>query len=164
MTYADTGEPVPHAPLEVTASRGRVGLRRRIRDRRRWAVPRQSSAGRPHLQRLGLSPGGAALPHRHERLDWPKGALEQSLDLALPRGVLIRGKVTEEGSGKPVPGATVDFSLVRDAGDARTAEASALNTASDGSFQLGAVPSPGYLFVKGPSDDYVLQTIGDRDG
>ena len=33
---------------------------------------------------------------------------------------------------------------------------------SDGSFQLGAEPSPGYLFITGPSDDYVLQAIGSR--
>ena len=26
VTYADTGKPVPHAPLEVMASRGRVGM------------------------------------------------------------------------------------------------------------------------------------------
>ena len=33
---------------------------------------------------------------------------------------------------------------------------------SDGSFRLGAEPAPGYLFVWGPDDDYVLQAIGSR--
>ena len=39
--------------------------------------------------------------------NWPKGAVEYPIDLALPRGVVIRGKVTEEGSGKPVAGARI---------------------------------------------------------
>ena len=109
VTYADTGKGVPHAPLEVMASQGRVGIlsefetdaegRFRVnpppadRSYSVTAFPRQ---GQPYLIAT-------------KRLEWPKGALEQSLDLALPRGVLIHGKVTEEGSGKPVPGATVDF-------------------------------------------------------
>ncbi len=37
-----------------------------------------------------------------------------------------------------------------------------VSTASDGSFQLGAEPSPGYLFILGPGDDYVLQTFSSR--
>ena len=97
-----------------------------------------------------------------KRLEWPKGALEQSLDLALPRGVLIHGKVTEEGSGKPVPGATVDFVTRAERPNRARTRASSVQTASDGSFQLGAEPSPGHLFVQGPSDDYVLQAIGSR--
>jgi hypothetical protein len=161
VTYGDTGKPVPHAPLEVMASRGRVGLpaefetdaygRARVNSRPSdgifniWAYPPE---GQPYLI-------------DHVRIDWPKAALEQSVDLALPRGVLIRGKVTEEGSGKPVPGATVDFSARAVPGDANSGGVRS-STASDGSFQLGAVPSWGYLFVKGPGDDYVYQTIGDR--
>src|SRR5262249_22121131 len=94
-------------------------------------------------------------------LVWPKGALEQSLDLALPRGVLIRGTVTEEGSGQPVPGATVAF-FYRAQRQNRENGSRVLDTASDGSFQLGAAPSPGCLYVEGPSDEYVLQFIGSR--
>ena len=93
-----------------------------------------------------------------KRIVWPEGGFEQSLDLALPRGVLIRGTVTEEGSGDAVPGATLDFLpfTPRGSGGERGI------TGADGSFQLGATPSPGYLFLRGPSDDYVLQAIGSR--
>ena len=42
--------------------------------------------------------------------DWPKGAVEQAADLVLARGMLIHGKVTEHGSGKPVAGARMSFS------------------------------------------------------
>ena len=59
-----------------------------------WAYPPE---GQPYLM-------------DHQRIVWNKAALEQSVDLTLPRGVAIRGTVTEEGSGKPVPDATVGFS------------------------------------------------------
>ena len=157
VTYADTGKPVPHAPLGVRpAGAG-------------WATPAEfetDAEGRlranpppaDHIyRRHGLSPGGQPYLTASKRLVWPKGELEQSLDLALPRGVSIRGKVTEEGSGKPVPGATVDFvSRGGAAGQSGKAGSTGM-TASDGSFQLGAAAGSGYLFVKGPSDDYVLQ-------
>ena len=40
---------------------------------------------------------------------WTKGAVRKHLDIPLPRGVLIRGKVTERGSSTPLSGATVQF-------------------------------------------------------
>ncbi len=160
VTYADTGEPVPHAPLEVMASQGRVGFpadfetdadgRARVnpppsdRSYNVWAYPPE---GQPYLI-------------DHKRIEWPKAALEQSLDLALPRGVRLHGKVTEEGTGKPVPGAAVDFASY--AGRPNGAKSVVIVTAPDGSFQLGADHRPGSLFVKGPGDDYMLQTIGNR--
>ena len=54
-------------------------------------------------------PPGPALPRRRETARVAHGTLEQSVDIALPRGVSIRGKVTERASGKPVAGATVEF-------------------------------------------------------
>ena len=42
-------------------------------------------------------------------LEWPKGSIEQSLDLVIPRGVAIRGRVTDEHSGEVVAGAALRF-------------------------------------------------------
>src|SRR5262249_35727163 len=109
VTYADTGKPVPHAPLQVRASQGRVFTadesktdaegRSRINS---WPADRVYDF-------LAYAPEGQPYLPVRGNVEWPKGALEQSLDLALPRGVLIRGKVTEKNSGKPVPGASVGF-------------------------------------------------------
>ena len=161
VTYGDTGEPVSHAPLRVMASRGRVG---QLADFETDALGRARVNPRPSdgiFNIWAYPPEGQPYLIDHTRVDWPRAALEHSVDLALPRGVSIRGKVTEEGSGKPVPNATVDFSARAIPGDANSGGMQC-NTAPDGSFQLGAVPGPGYLFVKGPSDDYVFQTIGNR--
>ena len=59
------------------------------------------------------SPDGAPYLIAEKQGEWPKGAVEQSVDLALPRGVVVRGKVTEEGTGRPVAGAVVRIAPYR---------------------------------------------------
>src|SRR6266852_5304855 len=44
-----------------------------------------------------------------KRLEWPKGAIQQEIEITLPRGVLVRGVISEAVSGKPVAGAVVEF-------------------------------------------------------
>ena len=110
VTYADTGKPVPHARLIVNAMGGG----------QRGSRPTDFQTDADGRFRANPSPGdrfsvNAAPPAGQPYLGdsktfaWPKGAIEHSLDLSLPRGVLIRGKVTEEGSHHPVAEARVVF-------------------------------------------------------
>ena len=160
VTYADTGQPVPRSPLRVQASRARVALvdesetddagQARINSwpaDRTYGITAYPPEGQPYLVTSG-------------RVDWPKGALEQTLNIALPRGVLVHGKVTEEGTGKPVAGAQVVFAKHGRPGGQGLSKS--VRTNSDGSFRLGAEPEAGHLFVRGPDDDYVFQIIGSR--
>ncbi len=67
--------------------------------------------------RRGASVFRSSLRRRMERrtsklkriVTWPKGAVEQTVDLTLTRGAVIRGTVVEEGSGRAVAGACVTF-------------------------------------------------------
>jgi protocatechuate 3,4-dioxygenase beta subunit len=162
VTYADTEEGVPHAPLVLLASNGRAAIP---------AAFETDAEGRfrlnppPADRSYGLTaypPQGQPYLPASKGIEWPKGALEQSVDIALPRGISIRGKVTEAGSGKPVPGAAVAYFGRGRRQGGRPSASNSLDTASDGSFHLGAEPVPGSLFIKGPTDDYVLQAIGIR--
>jgi hypothetical protein len=161
VTYGDTGKPVPHAMLAVqpmirsnkdpysyfeTDAEGRFAMNPRSSDR--YYISAWPPAGQPYLI-------------KSRPLEWPKGALEQSLDLALPRGVAIHGKATEEGSGEPIEGATLSF-VARAPQQDRSVSIAHASTAADGSFQFGALPDSGTLFVMGPSDDYVLQAFDQR--
>ena len=75
---------------------------------------------------------------------------------------MIRGKVTEEGSGKPVAGARVWFvGAGRRRGD-RWLERPPWTTAAGWLVPARGPPTPGYLVVLGPSDDYVFREIGQR--
>jgi protocatechuate 3,4-dioxygenase beta subunit len=163
VTYADTGQPVPHAllyvaPLYQGGSGGGIAEFEADDDGRFRANP---YSGDGYSVRA-YPPAAQPYLSKGQRFDWPKGAIEHSLDLALPRGVSIHGKVTEEGSGQPIAGATVRF--IADAQRQDNADSSSgstvLDTAADGSFRFGALPSPGFLAVMGPSDDYVYQETG----
>jgi RNA polymerase sigma factor (sigma-70 family) len=158
VTYADTGKPVPHAVLMVS-SQQQADFEADAEGRFRINPP--SSDG---YNISAHPPGGQPYLTIRQHLDWPKGAIEQSLDLALPRGVSIRGKVVEEGSGRPIAGATVRFitHAERQGNASLNSGSTVLDTAADGSFQFGALPKPGYLSVMGPSDDYTFQSISER--
>ena len=72
----------------------------------------------------------------------------------------MRGKVSEHGTGRPVDGATVNFFATRTANDEGFARAGVPATSgADGSFALAVPPRKGFLMVRGPSDDYVLQQL-----
>ena len=109
---------------------------------------------------MAAPPDGQTDLSAQTRFSWTKGTVEHSLDLALPQGVLIRGKVTEEGSGKPVPGATVMYmrplASTTGGGDgiSRPAE-----TRPDGSFQIAILPKADHLAIQAPNDDYVLREM-----
>ncbi len=91
--------------------------------------------------------------------EWTKGASERRVDLTLPRGLSLHGKVVEEGSGRPVEGAALGY-VIRDG--AVGMPACRARTGPDGSYQFAVLPATGTLAVVGPSDDYLFQEIGDR--
>jgi hypothetical protein len=155
VTDADTGKPIAGAGVNANY----------LRD-----VPARTDADGRFRASAGMSdqvsvaivpPEDQPYLGSNKLLDWPKGAVEQSLDVALPRGVVIHGKVTEAASGAPVAGADVRLlgHITRTAIQRRLSVPSL--TKSDGSFQLVTEPGrPGYLAVQGRSDDYARQEIG----
>ena len=159
VTYADTGKPVPHTALEVVAFRGGAGYTNAFRtdtegrfranpfSTDRYAVNVYAPAGQPYLNAsTGI-------------FDWPKGALEHRVDLTLARGTVLRGKVVEDGTGRPVPRAMLGYVGHRDA-DAESGPWNSFAVSGpDGSFQFAVKPGMGTLIVLGPSEDYVLRQM-----
>jgi hypothetical protein len=89
------------------------------------------------------------------------------VQLVLPRGVLVHGKVTDAQSGKPVAEASVQF-IPRSANnsnlreDVLTGWQSIVLSGSDGRFSIAVLPGPGYLLTHGPTADYILQEFGEN--
>ena len=152
VTAADTGKPIIDA--DVHTGLPRTVVRRTDADGR-FRVPIAAS-GLPFVT-VTPAPGQPYLVFS-KPIEWPKGAVEHTMDIALTPGTLIHGKVTEAGSGRPVAEALVRFvpsssrRIVSRFDDVMTS-----STKPDGSFQLVIVSEPGHLEVEGPSDDYVLQ-------
>jgi hypothetical protein len=109
-------------------------------------------------------------PDGQPYLVWKQGlsfaqAARLETDIALERGVLVRGRVDESPSGRPVPEALL-LHRRRNANNPFTKGGlelwdwchgvlQAAVTAADGSFQVAVPPGPGHLFVIGGTHDFV---------
>ena len=149
VTYQDTGKPsIGARVMIVTAGGGEV----------------RGTTDKDGRYRLNVRPAGAQFPESGNDLGvhvyppegepywmasqgvtWVKGATRHETNVALPRGVLVRGKVTEAGSDKPIAGAFIEYNgqwMHRG------------RSAADGSYSF-AVPAgaTGPLTVNGPTPD-----------
>ncbi len=166
VTYADTGKPVPHARVTIGGFgqlQAGVGPGPVISETDAEGRFRANAGPGDRGGVTAAPPEGQSYLGAYKRVDWPKGAIAQTVNLTLPRGTMIRGKVTEQGSGQPIAGAVVFHFARRTPDEARVAwRGSQCETSADGSFELAAPSRPGYLIVRGPTEDYVLQEIGDN--
>ena len=112
VTDAETGKPVPHAQLRFVAMGAIIQQQRLYRATRfeadgdgRFARTRRVAS----FQIFASPPDVKTYLQTRKTIDWPKGAVEQTVDLALDRGAAIRGTVVEEGTGRAVAGAAVTF-------------------------------------------------------
>ena len=161
---ADTGAPIPNASVSVGSSINRFwsgGGRRFPADQAGrftanvapgqyysiWAYPPQ---GQPYL-----------IPDH--RFEWNKGAVKTAMDIKLPRGVLLQGKVVEQGSGRALAGASVQFSAIPRMDDIISGWRAIVDSKNDGSFQIAVPPGKGHLLVFGPTPDFVLKEIGELE-
>jgi RNA polymerase sigma factor (sigma-70 family) len=109
-------------------------------------------------------PGGVPYLSTEERLRWPKGAAEHKLRIKLPRGVLVRGKVVDKTSGKPVEWVHVSFQPQEKDNPKRPANLlrpsqGAVFSDTDGSFELVVPPGPGRLLARAPGWDFIWTGI-----
>lgn len=114
----------------------------------------------------------AYLFHAHE-WKWPNNRLsDANLTIKMRTGIVISGRVTEKGTGKPVPKVALAFEsqeynnpLFDESSRSRfTGADMKYATDADGRFQMPVWPGPGYLIVTAPTLDYVHQEIslGDK--
>jgi len=164
VTYGDTGKPVPHAAIEIIAYRGGPGYQNAFEtdaDGRFRANPLSTDS---YAVAVYAPEGQPYLNASTGIFSWTKGALEHRVDLSLRRGTVIRGKVTEKDTGRPVAGAMLGFIGRPLADGASESWSGRVQTRPDGSYLLAvrSQPGPGTLIVLGPSDDYILQEMGQR--
>jgi RNA polymerase sigma factor (sigma-70 family) len=102
---------------------------------------------------------------------WPRAAGKQTVDVALPRAVEVRGKVVEASSGQAVAQARVDFwsraiPLPKDIfGELPDGifYPRWLKTDARGEFRWIIPTGPCHVLVNGPGPDYVLKKIATAD-
>jgi hypothetical protein len=157
---ADTGGPIPNAVIAVRASPGRSGgmvtTKFRADDQGRFKINPYAGT---YFRISAFPPEGQPYLAREFELAWTKGAVKKEMDFTLARGVLIRGKAIEEGTGRPVARASVHFFPINRSGDVVSGLEAIVASRDDGSFQVAVPPGKGYLMVLGPTLDYIPQQI-----
>jgi RNA polymerase sigma factor (sigma-70 family) len=157
VTYQDSGKPVPHARLMLA----NPVIETRADAEGRFKVPLYTPrddpfAGYPRdIAINAYPPPGEPYLAAAQGVDFPRGVVKREVNLALPRGVLLRGKITEAGSGKAVAGAYVSH-------DSRFDHCPV--SAPDGSYQIGVAPGGVRLVVAHPSGEYIAQIVGSGGG
>jgi hypothetical protein len=102
-----------------------------------------------------------------ETIRWEAGDRVKEVNMALPRGVLVRGKVVESGTDAPVVGASIQY-LPEEVNNPNTADHiltgwQGIQLSNErGEFEIAVLPGPGRLLVHGPKGKYVLQEIASR--
>jgi RNA polymerase sigma factor (sigma-70 family) len=152
VLYEDTGKPVPGTRVLGTTT-DRDG---------RFRLQLSRTVG---VTLTVIAPEGEPYLSVYHRVEWPKGAVRHTVEIRLPRGALVRGRVTEAGSGAPVAGACVQFypQRLNDTGLSRhvlTGYQACDLTKADGTFTIAVLPLPGHVLIQGPTLDYVHQEIG----
>ena len=171
VTYADTGAPVPHARMAVQGGHyisdladalGRFRLNPYAD-----VVYRSMTTGEALFTVYAYAPDGQPYLGVQKEITWTKGSVRQTVDFALPRGVLIRGKVTEASSAKTVEGCCIKYEpLHRGNFDPSygvlTGEWSAVISRHDGTYSIPVPEGPGHLVVSQASPEYILSEFGSQ--
>lgn len=163
ITYEDTGEPVPNGKVAVWASQQKFGSM--------VTVTCQTDADGKYriLPKPGIRFGVTAYPpggvpymaRKAKQLEWENSDLNREVDIKLPRVVLVRGRVLEAGTDKPVANAKITF----EEGDKSskmpenviTGWQAAQKTDADGNFTFAVPPGRGTLLIRKFGGNYVMK-------
>jgi hypothetical protein len=154
VVTADTGRPIADAVVSVKASRGPFGgmfeSSCRSDDEGRFRI---SPHAGDYFRVRAVPAQGQPYLESGQEFTWTKGAVKKAIELKLTHGALLQGNVIDEATGRPVAGAAL-----RSLPKKRSVETEAMSE-HDGSFRLAVPPGEGYLFVLGPTLDFVPKQI-----
>ncbi|MHC5541348.1 sigma-70 family RNA polymerase sigma factor, partial [Singulisphaera rosea] len=147
MAYNPNSSAYYHEVVSVTDDQGRYRL---------------TGMARSDRYRLFLTPGkGQPYPSVNfdERADSP-GLEPATINLKLKRGVLIRGRLTDKATGKPVRGMVASFVLrenpyAKDYAGLANGYDPIGYTDAEGRFEVSTLPGPGFIAARSESPRYL---------
>ena len=169
----DTGKPMPYARLDINSyTKSEEGYYTGG-----GAVLGQADAqGRFKISTypgntgfvMAMPPEGQPYLVNSTDFNWSKGMVKQEVVVKLSRGLLMHGKITEAGSGKPLANASVEYQTARD--DVVKVKRKIhggwhgrVLTAADGSYSLAVPPGSARLLVTAPTPDYIAEPVGSAE-
>ncbi len=160
---ADTGQPIPNASVSAGTDVASEYARGFHTDKFR-----ADADGRFQINPMigsnytlgAFPPAGQPYLIHQEKLAWTKGMVRMTHDIKLPRGVILRGKVAEQGTGRPLAGSSIQFFPLPSRKDVLDGWQAIVASGQDGSFEIVVPAGKGHLLVFGPTSDYILEKIG----
>jgi RNA polymerase sigma factor (sigma-70 family) len=161
VTDKETGKPLPGVHVEMTPMR----MQRPYRGNRIVSVRTDASgryraagtAGDDYRVTAYPDPGSGYIPIEKRYRGWPAGAKVLEVNLAVSKGRVLRGRVVEAGSERPLAGASVLYKP--EPGNPHNRQAYRFDnpvwTDGDGHFALTAVPGAGLLTVEAPTPGFI---------
>ena len=159
---ADTRLPISNAVIAVGATRAGTGItmtKFRADNQGRFTA-NPFPGDQFHLNAFALAGQPYLVPQ--VEFAWTKGAVKKVIDIKLPRGTSIRGKVIEQGTGRSLAGASVQYTAIDHPDHVKGGWEATVASKDDGSFEIVVPPGKGHLLIFGPTSDYVLEVIGDQ--
>jgi beta-lactamase regulating signal transducer with metallopeptidase domain len=165
VTFGDSGQPAAGAQLHVIGYRTANTIQSFDRiDGQTGPDGRYRISGplAHHYSIVVDPPQGTPYFLRRLTLDATVGT-RQELNVAMQRGILMRGQIHESTSGQSVAGAIVVYRPNRKKNPMFREDLFAIGeyrelsvvSGVDGSFRIPALPGQGHLLVKGPNSDFV---------
>ena len=161
ITDSETKKPLVGVTVEVTPMRedGGMPIRTKTDAEGRYRV--SDKEGQMYWVAAFPATGSGYLPVTQNIDKWPEGQTELRVDMALRRGQVLRGRVIDEASGKPVPGVGVVYSPIRKNPNVRNDHdfRSPALTDAEGRFALSGVRGQGIIAAEAPSEDYIRRAV-----
>jgi hypothetical protein len=169
ITDKETGKPLADVFIEMIPMRNRSGgdysifARTDASGRYRAA----GAAGDSYWVAAYPDPASGYLSVRKERNEWPAGAKVLEINIAVPKPQrsILRGRVVEAGSGRPIALASVVYQPER--GNPHNRDEyefrNPVLTDGEGNFALTVLPGAGLLAVEAPTPDFIRVPLISND-
>jgi RNA polymerase sigma factor (sigma-70 family) len=166
VTYGDSGKAVRNAIVKIASNtqQGLVPMYGRTDAQGRYRLNPYLPAKDYWMQ--VFPPDGEPYLIVRQIHAWPSGAVRKEVNFALPRGVLVRGKITEQFSGKPVEGAAVvyraAFGNPNRIPDVVADWTGVTVSRADGTFKVAVYPGKGHLLVNSTTPEFIHTEVGEN--
>jgi RNA polymerase sigma factor (sigma-70 family) len=159
----DTGKPAVGAHIHLSAFRSNMGKDTLTTTDAEGRFSLNPYPGTSYLMRVWAA---ATEPYLtvEKRIDWPRGAARQAVEITLPRGVEIKARLNDGRADKTRVNGVLYYVPQR---DNETAKANRLLTGrywlarvlDDGAYRIVVPPGPGHLLVDADDPDVITRTI-----
>ncbi|WP_165227493.1 carboxypeptidase regulatory-like domain-containing protein [Aquisphaera insulae] len=157
ITDAATKKPLAGITVGVTPMRKHGGMAIRTKTDANGRYRVSDKEGESYWVHAYPSASSGYMSAQKGVMRWPAGEPELRIDLALRRGPVIRGKVADEDTGKPLANVSVQYQPTRKNSKVTRADdfRSPALTDADGRFAITGAAGPGVIGVEAPDKGYI---------